>query len=751
MASPRTSPSAQNASAGEQTQPIGSPGYTAVTPGGTTAGRKRKASESSNAKDSAERRKITRACDYCKEKKTRCTGTLPCLRCTKLSLSCEYNAAYSRGLPPSPPPAPESTLRYVAASPAVSQRTPKRLGPQRRHKSSGAASPRNSPEPGATDLEGNYLGPASGISFLNRVWRRLNQDEVATIPSGLRDESSKSASVFMFGDRPFSDYGETGFSLPPLHRALELIEVYFDFAIVTYRFLHRGLVESWLKEMYEREISSARPPTGDITAKAAILLMVFAIGTMYEEKKPGNAGLAEFHESERWYVASKAMSYNETGKPRLETIQARLGQCLYLLSSSRANECWYRFGTTLQLVTALGLHRRRPAKLLKDGKAYLENELRKRTFWSAYILDKYLSVTFGRPRLLHDEDIDQDLPDEVNDEDMLPGDQKNKVAPSDCVMTGTIMHIRLCRLVGEISRQVYTIRPSSKTAPLEAALRLTLELEEWKESLPPLFKSIRPSSLVAPLCRQSQVLQLAYSHAMIHATRSFLLNDFTDFTRRPLVTKDKINCHVQKCIDAAKDTMLLVDDLAAQGILVQSFWFTHYVCFCAIIVVYIYTIQHHRLSSSSDADHIRHDARELFSFAERCQRHLAKATRRNCPSRRYSIILEELRREVHRQINSNGLPRPVTTKEPAGTDTASERRHYSLEVPGQREAPEYDISNYPPPFLPELEMSELTPSDDVGQDLDFLSNQLEEGSVWWTQLDSWAFSSIHNDSSIFNG
>jgi hypothetical protein len=33
-----------------------------------------------------------------------------------------------------------------------------------------------------------------------------------------------------------------------------------------------------------------------------------------------------------------------------------------------------------------------------------------------YILDKYLSIMFGRPRLLHDEDIDQELPDETNDE-----------------------------------------------------------------------------------------------------------------------------------------------------------------------------------------------------------------------------------------------------------------------------------------------------------------------------------------------
>lgn len=174
--------------------------------------------------------------------------------------------------------------------------------------------------------------------------------------------------------------------------------------------------------------------------------------------------------SERWYIASKHMSSLETGPPKLETIQARLGQCLYLLSSSRANECWYAFGTALQLVTALGLHRKQAAATKKLGKtagtttAYLEHELRKRVFWSAYTIDKYLSVMFGRPRSLHDEDIDQELPDVVDDEDIVMEPelgvgvglglglglerqcsrqrQKQEVESADCMMIAANLHFR---------------------------------------------------------------------------------------------------------------------------------------------------------------------------------------------------------------------------------------------------------------------------------------------------------------------
>lgn len=133
----------------------------------------------------------------------------------------------------------------------------------------------------------------------------------------------------------------------------------------------------------------------------------------------------------------------ECGPPRLETIQARLGQCLYLLSSSRANECWYSFGTALQLVAAVGLHRKWYAKMSRDGSTYLERELRKRIFWSAYTLDKYLSIMFGRPRLLHDEDIDQEFPDQVNDDDMSQEDPEKRTGSPDGMMVATILHFRL--------------------------------------------------------------------------------------------------------------------------------------------------------------------------------------------------------------------------------------------------------------------------------------------------------------------
>ncbi|KAL2001338.1 hypothetical protein VTN02DRAFT_1900 [Thermoascus thermophilus] len=214
--------------------------------------------------------------------------------------------------------------------------------------------------------------------------------------------------------------------------------------------------------------------------------------------------------------------------------------------------------------------------------------------------------------------------------------------------------------------------------------------------------------------------------------------------------------------------MTLVVRLADQGILVQSFWFTHYVCFCAIVVVYIYTILEHRRgcpsAGSASAPAPSGDettTRSLFALAESCQRHLATATRRNCPSRRYSIILEELRVEVHRRIAAHDLRTSATG---AGTGTAEKDEdtlHGATVVSEQQQHPVLLESGNAPNHTPipisgeliQLPEPVLEANGDSGQMQDLnvvvLPENWEASSTWWTQLDSWAFSGTGDDGSAF--
>ncbi len=94
------------------------------------------------------------------------------------------------------------------------------------------------------------------------------------------------------------------------------------------------------------------------------------------------------------------------------------------------------------MVLALGIHRKRFSQSFGSTSSLVEVEMRKRVFWSAYTLDKYLSVILGRPRVFRDEDIDQHFPERLNDADLTANVSKPKAAQSQCVSDGPVFHAK---------------------------------------------------------------------------------------------------------------------------------------------------------------------------------------------------------------------------------------------------------------------------------------------------------------------
>ncbi|KAM0323784.1 hypothetical protein ACHAPQ_008592 [Fusarium lateritium] len=117
----------------------------------------------------------------------------------------------------------------------------------------------------------------------------------------------------------------------------------------------------------------------------------------------------------------------------------------------------------------------------------------------------------------------------------------------------------------------------------------------------------------------------------MHANRLFLLGSSSSGY------EDQIN----ECIDAARAVLQSVDHIAQEGPIFHAFWWTHYVTFCALMVTYVWEAQQRRAHGKAWEE--KTAARRLLRLAERCQMHLANATESNSPSRRYAVILEELR------------------------------------------------------------------------------------------------------------
>jgi hypothetical protein len=400
--------------------------------------------------------------------------------------------------------------------------------------------------------------------FIRRASRRFGNLNADTTEYA-SEETKPGVSIFSMGDRQLPDVDASS-SLPDQTEGNIFVSRYFDFAMATYRFLHQPTVLAWHERLYddERDNTTTLPPI-----QKAILLLVFATGTLYnvddahtvlaDSDAPEGLRLA----GEKYFRAAQRIISKETGSVQLESVQARLASTLYLLNTSRLNQAWYLFGTTSQLIIALGLHR----KTSNLQRNYVLSECRKRSFWAAYTLDGYLSVMLGRPPFLNDDFVDQDYPQPLNDQDITPATVSKQSKGIDCLITASILHAKLACIVRQASKDQYLIHQFSEDKQLRTASYLNGEISKWQDGLP-IFLSgaINPASLIPVFRRQVTVLRMACTHAIMLVNRPLVLSRHASPTA--------IQPHVEECLSAAKQVLELVLDFVADNHMFQGFWKT---------------------------------------------------------------------------------------------------------------------------------------------------------------------------------
>ncbi|KAB8242796.1 fungal-specific transcription factor domain-containing protein [Aspergillus flavus] len=638
-----------------------------------------------------ERVRVTRACDACKRKKLRCSGTLPCSLCQRSSQDCEYTTSYTRGRLPPIPTLQKPTGNDNVAEHHIQQKSAPDIdrmpaSPDTEviegHSSSrvdGDASnlpSRDSPEPHQTDMEGHYVGPSSGVSFLLRIQKRLH--ECISFPLN--------TPIFSFGDAPLPKSDPSFLLLPSKNEAKELVHRYFDFAFPTHRFLHQQQVESWLEEFYNclRVPHSLGPGDREIRA---LLLMVFAQASQYQPESSSN--LEDSHmrsygsdpsslcNSAVYFGASEHHLAAETGPVRVTSVQARLAQCFYLLSQSRINHCWSLFGTTARLAIAIGLHRKRRREH-PNTVNLIEQECSKRVFWCAYSLDNYLSAALGRPRIFHDDEIDQEYPEVAEDRQITLTSILPPTSSCQSIMLAPVYHAKLSKIISGVLHDLYGIQRSSLTVQASAAAKYGAEMARWRKELTGFLDLPNVNIMKVTYQRQYTVLNLAFYHAQILLYRPFLLKGFTLLTKEPSRRNDKlqgtIDQNIKSCLEAAMKVVSIVRDLSTAGRMYRAFWvlqFTHYYAFSAVVVLYVHYIRSRSRQSTTDAD------LAYYMAGKQGQDDLASCGSQSSFSQRYVMVLEELRKEAHKATirgNQESIDQPPTNRPgPGGTENATSR------------------------------------------------------------------------------
>lgn len=95
----------------------------------------------------------------------------------------------------------------------------------------------------------------------------------------------------------------------------------------------------------------------------------------------------------------------------ITSLQTVLFMIMFLQSSSRLSTCYSHIGIVLRSALRMGLHRSVDFRFNP-----IESQIRQRIFWAIRKMDIYVGALLGLPMFLSGDDIDQELPLEVDDE-----------------------------------------------------------------------------------------------------------------------------------------------------------------------------------------------------------------------------------------------------------------------------------------------------------------------------------------------
>lgn len=413
-------------------------------------------------------------------------------------------------------------------------------------------------------------------------------------------------------------------------------------------------MSDWLERIYNK---SDVP----VVVQACILFM-FASASVFAVDRSGDtvdANSQGWESSEVYYQKAEALLAEEVGPPRLESVQARFAAVQYLLSSSRPTRALFAFGTMVQVMQAVGLHRKRSERAGTQGPDLIAVEVQRRLFWCAFTLDKYLSIVMGRIPLLRVDDTNQALPTIVNDEDLTPeGIRQHTSGPGrDSLLHATRAHVEIGLILARASQEQNRLPTTTGRPHVEAGVRGNQAISDWQSKLPPMMSGvIHPGSLIPCFRRQHSILTLARLHAVIFVTRPLLLRNLSN--ELPEMERRQYREQLRSCVQAAREAIESINGSARYQVLYPAFWFSQYVAFSAISIIHIYIIQMSRHRIPTDLfDSCSEEARLmqpkiLYELALVGQSRLAEAGVNSAPVWRYGPILESLSTQTGRYIAS---------------------------------------------------------------------------------------------------
>ncbi|KAI1102907.1 fungal-specific transcription factor domain-containing protein [Jackrogersella minutella] len=533
------------------------------------------------------RSQVTRACDWCRVHRIKCDDNHPCLNCQARGGECSNDRTTEvRTLP--------HAFREIERLRQRNQELQKELEEERiRNRSQDLASAGSSnlqiPTPPSVSSgslptivalmppvnnglschywDGVYTstarspaktwyGPSSLLYFVSRVNSCLSSKLKAQFPEHYMQPNS--ASRLLDGPTSPSE-NSTGersrVSLDDDHLTKEFLtptqEEYF--LNLYWQSYHTSLVVLY-EDDFRQHYKSLWVGSGKKRKPSALVDIVIALCLQYgmaQGRAKSNASIRSVDvdindatlAGRRHYCRCQTLLASEMESPTLSTLQCNILSVIWLCCASFQNMADSTLALTSRTAQMLGLHLPPPQDMPQR-----EKELRKRLWWSIYVLETKTSMKLGRPFMLHLSHVGAGLPSD----DLQAAEQSGSdFAPLDDNTTWLSWDLHNTKLVLAV-RNVYTafydtymdiFNSDSIAVPTIEMYADSLSthmgaLEQWKQDVPTALKIGRrnhgtPFSTdrspldiekFAPLWvqRQRLLLELSYHNLCANLYRPFL-------------------------------------------------------------------------------------------------------------------------------------------------------------------------------------------------------------------------------------
>lgn len=374
------------------------------------------------------------------------------------------------------------------------------------------------------DNTAQYSGEYSYLNFSLKIRRKIDEWMHNAAPEDLQDpvpfEERWRATQLQSGSALVS---AATTCLPPRYVADFLVQTFFNYAQTNNYYVE----EDWLRdELHTCYMSPASLSSGDAASVCAIL-MVLAIGTQFahmDSPTPTNRTLLDslstedhrFSEDEvglTFYQFASKLLPDIIATASVRSVQACLLVGTYLLPLDTSGLSYTYFGLALKMAIQNGMHRRYAGESLDPHTV----EIRNRVFWTAYTIEKRISILHGRPASITNADVDAGVPLDLPSL-RPPGQLTN--------YTNMVALIVLTLKLGEIADEISMLRRCRKGHQpecLEKLLAQRKQLTEWWATLPE-ETYCRDLSPTGGLFRANVHLKLDFCLTRIFIGRPFLFS-----------------------------------------------------------------------------------------------------------------------------------------------------------------------------------------------------------------------------------